>query len=49
MDNTCHRKRNDYKIDMAIDTFWHESICLFLYKEIVDYDAVIKFYVKVKK
>ena len=26
MDNTCHRKRNDYKIDMAIDTFWHESI-----------------------
>lgn len=22
----CHRKRNDYKIDMAIDTFWHESI-----------------------
>jgi len=33
MDNTCHRKRNDYKIDMAIDTFWHESICLFLYKD----------------
>lgn len=26
MDNMCHRKRNDYKIDMAIDTFWHESI-----------------------
>ena len=26
MDNTYHRKRNDYKIDMAIDTFWHESI-----------------------
>ena len=25
-DNMCHRKRNDYKIDMAIDTFWHESI-----------------------
>ena len=26
IDNMCHRKRNDYKIDMAIDTFWHESI-----------------------
>ena len=26
MDNMCHRKRNDYKIDMTIDTFWHESI-----------------------
>ena len=26
IDNMCLRKRNDHKIDMAIDTFWHESI-----------------------
>ena len=40
MDNTCHRKRNDYKIDMAIDTFWHESIVHKIGKVLVKRGAI---------
>ena len=36
IDNMCHRKRNDYKIDMAIDTFWHESIVHKIGKVLID-------------
>ena len=32
----CHRKRNDYKIDMAINTFWHESIVHKIGKVLLD-------------
>ena len=39
IDNMCHRKRNDYKIDMAIDTFWHESIVHKIGKVLFDYFA----------
>ena len=36
IDNMCHRKRNDHKIDMAIDTFWHESIVHKIGKVLLD-------------
>ena len=40
MDNTCHRKRNDYKIEIAIDTFWQESIVNKIGKVLVKRGAI---------
>ena len=37
IDNICHIKRNDYKIDMAIYTFWHESIVHKIWKVLINF------------
>ena len=53
IDNMCHRKRNDYKIDMAIDTFWHESIVHKIGKVLIDQNEDDTWYpsyaIKIKK
>ena len=40
IDNMCHRERDVYKIDMAIDTFWHESIVHKIGKVLVNIGAI---------
>ena len=40
VDNLCHRKNKDYPNEIAIDTFWHESIVHKIGKVLVNIGAI---------